>query len=299
MPGADRGHPHRTGLRRLHNGQRGWAHRRIERNILIVDRIVPLHPEFFGQRRAERDFGPVHGAVERLIAAGERFLAEQIDAEREPRAECVRVGEGKVEPPDVLAVGHRHPGDVAGAEKIRIAHGHRGERAAGRRIAAGDIEVSGLVLLDDDIEDDAVGRRARLRHDLDRLEIAQRLQPAFGALDQRAVVAVAFAEIEFAPDHRVARLGVAVNVDALDIDAFAGLDGVDEIDDSRPVSPGIRGGRGGGHALAADQHGGKRFAVFGEPDGRILDGLVHGVGIVGLARLRAQVAVERGRIDGL
>ena len=51
-------------------GSEEVAQRRIERDVLIVDRVVPLHPEFFGQRRAERDFGPVDGAVERLIAAG-------------------------------------------------------------------------------------------------------------------------------------------------------------------------------------------------------------------------------------
>ena len=53
---------------------------------------------------------------------------------------------------------------------------------------------------------------------------------ALAAIDQRAVIGVAFAEIEFAADHLVAGLGVAVDLDALDIEPFALLDGVDEID---------------------------------------------------------------------
>ena len=167
-----------------------------------------MHPELFGQRRTERNFGPINGAVEGLIAAGEGLLAEQVDAERKAGAERVGIGEGKIKTPDIFAVGQRHPGDVAGAEKIRIADGDCGERPRLRGIAAADVEISGLVLLHVDVDDDAVGRGARLRGELDRLEIANRLQSAFGALDQRGIVGVAFAEIELAADHFVARLAV-------------------------------------------------------------------------------------------
>ena len=76
-------------------------------------------------------------------------------------------------------------------------------------------------LLDRDVEHDTIRRRARLRGDLDRLEVAERLEVAFAAIDQRAIVGVALAEIEFAADHVVARFGIAVNVDAFDVEAFA------------------------------------------------------------------------------
>ncbi len=53
---------------------------------------------------------------------------------------------------------------------------------------------------------------------------------ALAAIDQRAIVGVAFAEIEFAADHVVASFGIAVDLDALDIEPLALFDRVDKVD---------------------------------------------------------------------
>ena len=97
-------------------------------------------------------------------------------------------------------------------------------------IAAGDPEIAGLLLLDRDIENDAIRRRARLGAEFHRFEVAELLQVALTALDQRAIVGIALADIELTADHLVARLGVAMDLDALDIETFALVDDVDEID---------------------------------------------------------------------
>ena len=60
--------------------------------------------------------------------------------------------------------------------------------------------------------------------DLHGLEVVEILQPPLGAVDQRAVIGVAFGEIELAANHVVARAGVAADVDALDIGARAFVD---------------------------------------------------------------------------
>ena len=80
------------------------------------------------------------------------------------------------------------------------------------------------MLFDVDIDDDAVGRGSRLIGDFHRLEEAEVLDPAFRAIDQRAVIRVAFADIEFAPDDIVACPIIAPDIDALDIGADALVD---------------------------------------------------------------------------
>ena len=60
--------------------------------------------------------------------------------------------------------------------------------------------------------------------------MAERVKVALAAVDQRAIVGVALAEIELTADHVVARSGVAVDVDALHIKPLAKFDGVDQID---------------------------------------------------------------------
>ncbi len=114
--------------------------------------------------------------------------------------------------------------------------------------------------------------------DLDGLEISELLEPALAAVDQRAIVGIAFDKLEFAPDHVVARFAVAVDFDALDIKAFAFLDGVDEIDRAL-----FRG------AFAARQSGGEWCAAFGERHREFFSGFVHCVGVIRLTRLHAQV----------
>ena len=56
------------------------------------------------------------------------------------------------------------------------------------------------------------------------------LDAPLGAIDQRAVVGIAFGDIELAPDDIIAGARVAADVDALDVGARAFVDDVDDAD---------------------------------------------------------------------
>ena len=57
--------------------------------------------------------------------------------------------------------------------------------------------------------------------DLHRLEEVEVLDASLGAIDQGAVVGIAFGDVELAPDHIIAGTGIAADVDALDVGARA------------------------------------------------------------------------------
>jgi len=95
-----------------------------------------------------------------------------------------------------LAELHRGLGELAAAHQVAVGDADVADEAVGSRVAAGDGEFRRRHFLDIDVDDDAVGRRARLIGNLDRLEEVQILQPAFGAIDERAIIGVAFADIE-------------------------------------------------------------------------------------------------------
>jgi len=79
------------------NRQRGGSERRVEREALIVDRVVPAHTEIFVERRADGKLRTVKAGVEALIAVGESLLAEQIDAGGHALAEKPRIGESDID----------------------------------------------------------------------------------------------------------------------------------------------------------------------------------------------------------
>ncbi len=83
------------------------------------------------------------------------------------------------------------------------------------------------------LTNDAIGRRARLVGDLHGLEVVEVLQAPLGAIDQRAVVGIAFGDVELATDHIVAGAGVAADIDALDVGARALLDHEHDRDGAR------------------------------------------------------------------
>src|SRR5262249_2538289 len=144
--------------------------------------------------------------------------------------------------------------------------------SVGGRIPAGHREFARGLLLDDHDNDDTIGYRSRLAYDLDGLEVAEVLEPPFGARNERAIVGVAFAQIEFAPDHVVLRPGIAADVDLLDVGPRAFLDPIHEIDH--------------GAALVAHDpwtHDGERMTTLGELDGHVLGRLFHGFGIEHIA----------------
>ena len=139
------------------------------------------------------------------------------------------------------------------------------------RVAAGDRERAGRLILDVDVDDHAVRRRARLVRDADLLEVAEIVQPALGAIDEHLVVGVALADIELAADDVVARAGVAADVDALDVDARAFLDHIADVDGA---------GRRIAHAGRANL--GEGIAAPGHLGGHVGERVLDRLGVVDL-----------------
>lgn len=142
------------------------------------------------------------------------------------------------------------------------------------------------IILDVDVDDHPVRRRARLVGEADLLEEAEAVQAALGPVDQHAVVGIALGQVELAADDVVAGTGVAADVDALDVDARAVLDHEAE-------------GHlmGGAVALTGRPHLGEGVALavdlVGDADERLLDIL----GVVDIANLGADLPVERLAVD--
>src|ERR1700744_1803447 len=104
------------------------------------------------------------------------------------------------------------------------------------------------------------------------------------AIDQRAVISVAFAEIEFAADNVVARCRIAMNVDALDVKTLSRLNHISEVDDTAPPFPSM----GGGIPLTVGHDIDERFAGLGERDRQIADSLVYRISVIDPARRSTQ-----------
>src|SRR5262249_29619122 len=131
-------------------------------------------------------------------------------------------------------------------------------------------------------------RRSWRGGNIDLLEEAQVLQTFLAAAHLRRREGVAFGETEFAPDHLVEGAGVAGDVDALDIDPRTFLDTEGDIDRVRfPVAMNVRANLDKGVTQSADRvrHG--------------RDGLLDFVGVVPVAFLHRQVALQRIDIEAL
>ena len=200
----------------------------------------------------------------------------------QPLAEEIRLGERRLPALAVLAVRNAQAHILAAAEEVRLGIGELGHDALSRRIAAAEADRAGRLVLDVDDDDHAVRRRARAVRDVDLLEVAETVQTAFGPLDQRMVVGVAFADIELAADDVVAGACVADDVDPLDIDLGAVIHGVLQRDGMVVgVALAVRPDFGEGVALARD------VAAHG------VDRLVHPSGVVDVAGLEVGVLEER------
>ena len=202
-------------------------------------------------------------------------LREQVEAGRHPVAEEVRLGEGEIDALGALAAVAGEAHELSAAEEVRLADRDLADDAVGGRVAAGDREGAGRLVLDVDVDDHPVRRRARLVRDAHLLEVAEVVEPALGAVDQHLVVGVAFADIELAADDVVARAGVAADVDALDVDARAFLDDIAEVDGA---------GRRIAHAGRADL--GEGVAAPGHLGGHVGERALDRFGVVDLARPR-------------
>src|SRR5215469_15506946 len=116
-----------------------------------------------------------------------RLFGKQIDAHAGAIIEEIRLGVIEFDPSYKLAVSHPRPGKSPGAQEITLGHRNFRQPAIGGRIAALNREVAGRLLLDVDIDDDAIGRRAWLIGDLDVLEEVQIFYAPLGAINQRPV----------------------------------------------------------------------------------------------------------------
>src|SRR5262249_35357742 len=112
------------------------------------------------------------------------------------------------------------------------------------------------------------------------------LQAALGAIDQRTVIGIALGDIEFAPDHVVARAGVAADIDALDIGARALVDVEDD-------------GHGMGIevTIAARSHHGEGKAATRRLDLHLLDRFLDRFDVVERADIDARIDAERPRVE--
>ena len=140
---------------------------------------------------------------------------------------------------------------LAAAEEVGLGERDFGEEAGGGRIAAAEADRTRRLVFDLDGDDDPVGRRARPRRDVHLLEKAEPVEAALALFDHRVVVGVAFADVELAADHVIARAGVADDIDALDVDLRAVVDGEGDGDlVGRLVALAVRPHVGEGVALA-------------------------------------------------
>src|SRR5262249_1115876 len=89
------------------------------------------------------------------------------------------------------------------------------------------------LFLDVDVDNDAIGSRARFGRYLHGLEIREILQTPLGPIDERAIVSITFRQVEFAPNHIIARTRVPANVDPFDVAPLFFRGGEEEIDRSR------------------------------------------------------------------
>ena len=86
-----------------------------------------------------------------------------------------------------------------------------------RAEARADLEGAGGALGHLDVHDDSVGRGALLLAHLDALEVAELVDQGAPIFELRLVVEVTLADPELPPDHRIASLRVAADVDSLDV----------------------------------------------------------------------------------
>ncbi len=185
-----------------------------------------------------------------------------------------------------MAVGDRRLHGAPGAQQVALAHADFRDQPIDGRIAAGNGKIAGQLLLDIDVDDDAVGRRAGLLGDFHGLEIVQILEPPLGAVEQHFVERVAFGDIELAPDDVIAGAGVAADVDPFDIGARPLVDHIGEVYQPRLVV-----------AVGARMHLREGIAALRRLDREVLGGLLDRFGVVGVAGARLEARPQRGRVD--
>ena len=117
---------------------------------------------------------------------------------------------------------------IAGAQYVILRDRSREYQFVRAGISSARIQATGVLLSDGDINIDLItGAGNRLIVQCDFGEIAETIEPNFGALNLALVVPRCLKLTQFATNHLVSRLGVARHVDAAHVNAAARID--DEI----------------------------------------------------------------------
>jgi hypothetical protein len=107
-----------------------------------------------------------------------------------------------------------------------------------------------------------VGRGAGLGAELHSLEVVKVLEAPIATIDERAVVSIALAEIEFAANEVISGARIATNVDVLNVDMGPFFNRIEQIDTLVGVV-----------AVLSRADNRERISVFGDQDRQILNRL--------------------------
>ena len=125
---------------------------------------------------------------------------EEVEAGGQVAVEEARLGEAQVDLQALERAGQPQAQELAAAQQVALGDGDVADHAFTGRVAGAERQLAGRLLHHLDVEDDAVGRRARPALDLDGLEEAQRLQALLGLVDHQRIVGIAFGQAELAAD---------------------------------------------------------------------------------------------------
>src|SRR5262249_51066219 len=200
--------------------------------------------------------------------------------------EEVRIHVGDRQAFRVLAVLDRDLPEQPAAEQVAFGDADFAHESIRDRIAARNRKFTGRLLFDVDVENDAIGSRAWVGRYLDAFEITEVLEASLGPIYQRAIVGIAFHDVEFAADHVIARARIPADVDPLDIGALRLGDGEEEIDSARLAV-----------ARRAWVHRREGKSLPRSFDGHVFDGLFDRLGVVDIARISTQFHPQQCRIE--
>ncbi len=159
-----------------------------------------------------------------------RSWSNDVDRDVELGVEEVRLEEAHVdelpEPGDLRVERQR----LAVAEEVGLLHLRGGDEVLDAGEARAHLEGAGRLLADLDVDVDVALVLALLGGDVDVLEVAERGDAALGAVELGLAEELALLDLQLAADDLVAGLGVALDLDAAEVDQPVPLDGHDDVD---------------------------------------------------------------------
>src|SRR6201999_1391037 len=161
------------------------------------------------------------GRLRELVVDPE--LIEDVHRRREVAVEEVRLEEAHV---DELAQGRdmRLEGEhLAVAEEVRLLHLRGRDEVLDAGEARADLEGARRLLADLDVDVDVGGVVALLGGEIDPLEVAERGDAALRLLQPGLAEELLLLDLHLATDDLVPRLGVALDLDAAEVDELVPL----------------------------------------------------------------------------